>query len=117
MGEERQRRGRLQRELHLRRDWQPADQGQHQLRRPGQRGQQRAAAHTQQRRWADLSYDNNGNLSSNGRSHQWNADNQPTSISSGGTTESYVYDAEGQRVTRTRGRTAGWACRLVVRPG
>ena len=39
------------------------------------------------------------------RRYTWNADNQPTSITSDGVTETYVYDAEGERVKRTRGNT------------
>ena len=51
-------------------------------------------------------YDNNGNLmSGGGRTYSWNADNQPTSITSDGVTESDVYDADGERVKRTRGST------------
>jgi RHS repeat-associated protein len=49
------------------------------------------------------SYDANGNLlSGGGRSYVWNAENQPTSITSGGVTETYQYDADGNRATRTR---------------
>jgi YD repeat-containing protein len=58
----------------------------------------------------NLTYDANGNLlsgpnlgGSGTRSFTWNADNQPTSITSGGVTEQYVYDADGERISRTRG--------------
>ena len=51
-------------------------------------------------------YGANGNLvRGGGRSYVWNADNQPTSITSGGVTETYAYDADGERVKRTRGNT------------
>lgn len=50
------------------------------------------------------SYDANGNLTSGGgRSYSWNVENLPTSISVGGTTESYRYNADGQRVSRVVG--------------
>jgi YD repeat-containing protein len=39
-------------------------------------------------------YDANGNL--------WNEERLPASVTSGGVTESYTYDADGERVTRTR---------------
>ena len=56
-------------------------------------------------------YDQNGNtLTSDGpsrnRSYTWNVDNQPTQIQAQGggqgVTESYLYDADGERVKRTR---------------
>lgn len=44
-------------------------------------------------------YDTNGNItSSGGRSYTWDTANHPTSITSSGTTESYVYDADDNRV-------------------
>jgi uncharacterized protein RhaS with RHS repeats len=50
------------------------------------------------------SYDFNGNMvSGGGRSYTWSAHNQPISITSGGVTESYLYDADGARVKKTRG--------------
>ena len=50
------------------------------------------------------SYDANGNLlSGGGRTYTWTPDNQPATITSGGVTESYAYNADGARVTRTRG--------------
>jgi len=46
-------------------------------------------------------YDNNGNLTTRtGTSITWNVDNQPTSITNGGVTETYQYDADGERVKR-----------------
>ncbi|MDQ3705891.1 MAG: hypothetical protein M3437_11825 [Chloroflexota bacterium] len=49
------------------------------------------------------SYDANGNLATGGgRSYQWNIDNQPTSITSGGVTETYTYDADGERIKKVR---------------
>ena len=50
-------------------------------------------------------YDANGNMTSSsaGRSVTWNADNQPTSLTEGGATESYSYDGEGERVSRVSG--------------
>jgi YD repeat-containing protein len=51
-------------------------------------------------------YDANGNLQSGGgRTYAWTADNQPVSITSEGVQETYAYDADGQRVKRTRGTT------------
>ncbi|PZS06280.1 MAG: hypothetical protein DLM69_00315 [Candidatus Chloroheliales bacterium] len=52
------------------------------------------------------SYDNNGNLTSGGgRNYTWNAENQPSSISynAGSNNESYVYDADGERVSNSVG--------------
>ncbi|MDQ5823738.1 MAG: hypothetical protein M3441_05925 [Chloroflexota bacterium] len=51
-------------------------------------------------------YDANGNLTAGaGRTYQWNPENQPTSITSGGVggsiTEQYTYDPDGERVKRT----------------
>jgi YD repeat-containing protein len=49
------------------------------------------------------SYDPNGNLTSGGgRTLEWWSDNQPLSVTSGGVSESYTYDADGQRVTKVR---------------
>jgi len=39
------------------------------------------------------------------RTYNWSAENLPTSIVSGGVTESYQYDAEGERVKKTRSPT------------
>ena len=48
------------------------------------------------------SYDANGNQTSGpGRSVSWSAENMPTSATNAGVTESYTYNADGQRVTRT----------------
>jgi RHS repeat-associated protein len=49
-------------------------------------------------------YDTNGNmLSGPGRSITWNQENMPTSLTNAGVTETYTYNADGQRVTRTAG--------------
>jgi RHS repeat-associated protein len=60
-----------------------------------------------------LTYDANGNMLSGPslpdgslRTYAWNADNQPTSITSGGAVEQYMYDADGERVTRVRNSVA-----------
>jgi YD repeat-containing protein len=48
-------------------------------------------------------YDANGNLTSGGgRTYTWNDERLPASVASGGVTETYTYDADGERVTRTR---------------
>ncbi|MDP9314517.1 MAG: hypothetical protein M3R24_27175, partial [Chloroflexota bacterium] len=51
-----------------------------------------------------FSYDANGNLQSGqGRTYTWQADNLPASITGAdGVTESYTYDADGERLARTR---------------
>ncbi|GAB4215086.1 MAG: carbohydrate-binding domain-containing protein [Roseiflexaceae bacterium] len=50
------------------------------------------------------SYDANGNLlSGGGRSYVWNAENLPSSITSGGVTESYSYTGESARYKKVRG--------------
>jgi RHS repeat-associated protein len=47
------------------------------------------------------SYDLNGNLlSGGGRTFTWTPDNLPATVTSGGVTESYSYDADGERVRR-----------------
>jgi RHS repeat-associated protein len=54
------------------------------------------------------SYDNNGNMTAmptNSRTLVWNTENQPISITSSGTTETYTYDADGARVKKLRGTT------------
>jgi YD repeat-containing protein len=49
------------------------------------------------------SYDANGNLlSGGGRTYAWNGDNQPRQITHQGVTESYSYDADGNRALRHR---------------
>lgn len=55
--------------------------------------------------WQTYGYDANGNLQSgNGRTYTWNAANQPSSITAAdGLTETYRYNADGERVMRTRG--------------
>ncbi|NJN16641.1 MAG: hypothetical protein HC822_10390 [Oscillochloris sp.] len=51
-------------------------------------------------------YDRNGNMvSGGGRSFVWNGENLPTSITSGGVTESYGYTADSARVKVVRGST------------
>ncbi|MDQ3928399.1 MAG: RHS repeat protein, partial [Chloroflexota bacterium] len=52
-------------------------------------------------------YDANGNMLANGlgRTLTWNADNMPTQIVSGSTTEQYYYDGDGSRVKRVSGTT------------
>jgi YD repeat-containing protein len=51
-------------------------------------------------------YDLNGNMTSGaGRSYTWNTDNLPISISWTGGTESYNYDADGERVRKVVGGT------------
>jgi RHS repeat-associated protein len=57
----------------------------------------------------NFSYDLNGNLTGQSgggqptRSFTWNANNQPTQITSGSVTETYSYDADGERFTLTTG--------------
>jgi RHS repeat-associated protein len=51
-------------------------------------------------------YDNNGNMTAmptNSRTLVWNTENQPVSITSSGTTETYTYDADGARIKKVRG--------------
>ena len=52
---------------------------------------------------AGLSYDANGNLTNDGtNAYTWNARNQLTAITQGGTTQmSYAYDAVGRRISKT----------------
>jgi RHS repeat-associated protein len=53
---------------------------------------------------ASYSYDANGNLTAgSGRSYTWTAENLPASISWSGGSESYSYDADGERVAKTVG--------------
>ncbi len=50
------------------------------------------------------SYDQNGNITGGGaRSYNWNSENQPTSVTSEGVTETYTYDGDNSRVKRVRG--------------
>ncbi|NTW01343.1 MAG: hypothetical protein HGA19_08520 [Oscillochloris sp.] len=52
-------------------------------------------------------YDANGNmLSGGGRTYTWNAQNLPTSVTSGSVTESYSYNADDVRMKVTNGSTA-----------
>jgi RHS repeat-associated protein len=44
-------------------------------------------------------------MSGGGRSYTWTADNLPASVTSGGVTETYLYDADGERVAKTVGST------------
>jgi RHS repeat-associated protein/uncharacterized repeat protein (TIGR01451 family) len=56
----------------------------------------------------DYSYDNNGNMTTmptNSKTLVWNTENQPVSITSSGTTETYTYDADGARIKKLRGTT------------
>ncbi len=56
---------------------------------------------------AAYTYDTNGNLlTGGGRTYTWNAENQPTQITSGGSTETYLYDGDNTRVKKTS-TTAG----------
>jgi RHS repeat-associated protein len=51
-------------------------------------------------------YDNNGNMTAmptNSRTLVWNTENQPISITSSGTTETYTYDADNSRIKKVRG--------------
>jgi YD repeat-containing protein len=49
-------------------------------------------------------YDCNGNLTAGaGRIYTWDIENRPTSIQHTSGTESYTYDAEGERVTKFNG--------------
>ncbi len=56
-----------------------------------------------------FAYDANGNMTSSpatpfgdpARSLSWNVENLPVSITSGGVTESYTYDADGERASRS----------------
>jgi RHS repeat-associated protein len=49
-------------------------------------------------------YDCNGNMiSGGGRTYTWDYDNRPTSVTQGGATTSFVYDANGQRIKKTQG--------------
>nr|WP_256381552.1 RHS repeat-associated core domain-containing protein [Sulfuricella sp. T08] len=57
-----------------------------------------------------LSYDNNGNLQSDGsRSYTWDALNQLAQVTKGATTVAYGYDADGRRIRKvTGGITTQW---------
>jgi RHS repeat-associated protein len=46
-------------------------------------------------------YDNNGNQTPGGSTYNWDAENQPLNITSGSANESYSYDADGERASRT----------------
>jgi len=51
-------------------------------------------------------YDANGNmLSGSARSYVWDAENRPTSITFAGVSETYTYDADGERLKVVRGST------------
>ena len=62
------------------------------------------------------SYDSLGNLiSGGGRTFTWTPDNLPATVTSGGVTESYTNDADGERVAKTvagvttpADESAGW---------
>ncbi|MGA7732684.1 MAG: PA14 domain-containing protein [Chloroflexia bacterium] len=63
----------------------------------------------------DYEYDDNGNVTDsegpkNAREYDWNVENLPTTVTMGrgggsGVTEDYLYDAEGERVKKTRVNT------------
>jgi len=56
---------------------------------------------------AAYTYDANGNLvSGGGRTFTWHADNLPATVTNSGFTESYTYDADGERVAKTVGGVA-----------
>lgn len=59
---------------------------------------------------ASLSYDNNGNLQSDGtRTYTWDAIDQLSQVTNGATTVTYGYDSEGQRIRKTvNGATTQW---------
>ncbi|MBK9943314.1 MAG: RHS repeat-associated core domain-containing protein [Kouleothrix sp.] len=65
------------------------------------------APHTQARTVGGqaYSYDANGNLLSGGRSFTWDPENRPSQIVSGTVTETYAYDADGERISRTSAGT------------
>jgi len=55
---------------------------------------------------ASYAYDLNGNLTGGaGRTYSWNAENLPLSVSQTSGSESYGYDADGERVKVVRGST------------
>jgi RHS repeat-associated protein/uncharacterized repeat protein (TIGR01451 family) len=55
---------------------------------------------------ASYSYDANGNLlSGGGRTYIWDSKNLPKQVTYGSTTESYSYNADGQRVRKNAGGT------------
>jgi RHS repeat-associated protein len=55
---------------------------------------------------ASYAYDPNGNLTGgSGRTYTWTVDNLPTSVSQTSGSESYSYDADGERVKVVRGST------------
>jgi RHS repeat-associated protein len=59
-------------------------------------------AGNQQQGAANFTYDNNGNLTSDGNNtYTWNARNQLASMSGPGMTANFQYDASGNRVTKT----------------
>src|SRR5829696_1394174 len=61
-----------------------------------------AANQLTQREAAVLTYDNNGNLTSDGtNTYTWNARNQLAAITGPGVTASFQYDASGRRVGKT----------------
>jgi RHS repeat-associated protein len=65
-----------------------------------------AANQLTQRGASALTYDANGNLTSDGsKSYSWNSRNQLVSIT-GGTTASFQYDAFGRRISKTVGGTS-----------
>jgi len=63
-------------------------------------------------------YDNNGNMSTgNGRSYTWNSFNMPKTITQGTTvSESFVYDANHERVKRTSTDNGSTTTTLYINP-
>jgi RHS repeat-associated protein len=56
-------------------------------------------------------YDSNGNMTvmpnvGNGRTLVWNTENQPTSITTNGISETYTYDADNTRIKKVKGNTS-----------
>jgi YD repeat-containing protein len=53
---------------------------------------------------AAYTYDANGNLTAGGgRTYTWNIDNLPASVSQTSGSESYTYDADGERIKKVAG--------------
>ena len=67
-------------------------------------GPHRLAANLVNGSWQGYGYDNNGNMyTGNGRNYTWDAANRPVAITGpDSVTETYRYDGDGNRITRTR---------------
>jgi len=64
-----------------------------------------------------FTYDANGNmLTGNGRSYTWNSFNMPASITQGTNTESFIYDANHDRVKRTSVESGGTTTTVYLNP-